>query len=77
MRRSKREAEAEAVRIAMEFVAANGVADWSCLGAKPDHRASGARRRKDIIRWSVLLERSIDGTIFDGPAGVLVNIETG
>jgi hypothetical protein len=77
MRFSKREAEAEAVRIAKEFVAVNGGAEWSCGGAKPDDLAPGYRRRKDVIKWSVLFDRSVGETVVDGPAVVLVDIETG
>jgi hypothetical protein len=77
MRLSKREAEAEAIRIAKEFVAANGELERTCGGAKPDVLASGYRRRKNIIKWTVLFDRSVGGTITDGPAIVHVDIETG
>jgi hypothetical protein len=77
MRLSKREAEAEAVRIAKEFVAANGGAAWSCGGAKPDVLAPGYKRRKDVIKWSVQFDRSVGDTVVDGPAVVLVDTETG
>jgi hypothetical protein len=71
------EAEAEAVRIAREFVAANGGAGWACGGAKPDDLAPGYKRRKNVIKWSVLFDCTIDGAIVDGPVIVLVDIETG
>jgi hypothetical protein len=74
---SKGEAEAKAVRIAKEFVAANGGDGWTCGGAKPDYLSPDYKRRKNIIKWCVLFERSIGGVIFDGPAIVLVDIETG
>jgi hypothetical protein len=76
MRFSRHEAEAEAIRIAGEFVAANGGSGWSCAGAKPDVLAPGYRRRKDIIKWSVLFDRSVGDAVVDGPAVVLVDIET-
>ena len=77
MRFSEREAEAEAIRIAKEFVAVNGGAEWSCVGARPDDLAPGYKRRKDVIKWGVLFDRSIGGAVVDGPAVVLVDIGTG
>jgi hypothetical protein len=74
---SRGEAEAEAIRLAKEFVAANGGAGWTCGGAKPDNLAPGYKRRKNVIKWSVLFDRAIDGATVDGPAIVLVDIETG
>lgn len=77
MRFSKGRAEAEAVRLAKVFVAANGGAGWTCIGAKPDALAPGYEKRKNIIKWSVVFDRSIDGAVVDGPAIVSVDIETG
>lgn len=50
MCRSKLEAESDAERIAGVFVAANGGADWTCKGAKPDILEPGYKRRKNIIK---------------------------
>jgi hypothetical protein len=69
--------EAEAIRLAKEFVAANGGEEWTCWGAKPDNLAPGYKRRKNVIKWSVLFDRAIDGATVDGPAIVLVDIEAG
>jgi hypothetical protein len=77
MRLNKREAEDEAIRIAKSFVATNGRPEWKCMGAKPDVIAAGFKRRKNVIKWAVLFEISDGGKIFEGPAVVLVNIETG
>ena len=74
---SKLEAESDAERIAGVFVAANGGADWTCKGAKPDILEPGYKRRKNIIKWVVLFDWRIDGVIVDGPIIVLVDIETG
>lgn len=46
-------------------------------GAKPDDLAPGYKRRKNVIKWSVLFDRAIDEATVDGPAIVLVDIETG
>ena len=77
MRFSKRKAEAEAVRIATVFVAANGGAEWSCRGAKPDDSSPGFKRRKNVIKWSVMFDRSIGESVVDGPTIVQVDTETG
>jgi hypothetical protein len=77
MRFSKSQAEAQAVRLAEEFVAANGGASWTCIGAKPNVLVPGHKRRKNIVKWSVAFDRSDGGALVDGPAIVDVDIETG
>ncbi|MDG3007279.1 hypothetical protein [Paludisphaera mucosa] len=77
MRFSKGRAEVEAVRLAKGFVAANGGAGWTCIGARPDALSPGYKKRKNIIKWSVVFDRSTDGAVVDGPTIVRVDIETG
>jgi hypothetical protein len=77
MRFSAGEAEAEAVRLAKTFVAASGGINWTCAGAKPDELTPGWRRRKNVIKWTVVFDRLIGDAHVDGPAVVRVDIETG
>lgn len=77
MRLSKSGAEAEAVRLAKEFVAANGYVEWTCMGAKPDSLSPGYKKRKNVIKWCVVFDRSTGTVTIDGPVIVSVDIETG
>jgi hypothetical protein len=78
---SKKEAEAEAMRIAEAFVAAS-VPDgspwaWECVGARPDLLSPDHKQRKTVVKWSVNVRWILEGGgVFDGDGIVLVNIET-
>jgi hypothetical protein len=69
-RYSRAYAEAEAVRIATEFIAQPGL---RLLGTSPDSRFPAALAGKVSIRWVVLFEHRG----MDGPLGVGVNIANG
>jgi hypothetical protein len=78
---SKKEAEAEAMRIAKVFVAASipegSLWAWECVGARPDSLSPSYMRRKTVIKWSVSIRWIPEGGgILDGDSIVQVNIET-
>jgi hypothetical protein len=78
---SKRDAEAEALRIAEEFLAADtdpgDPMTYECLAPHPNVREPGYKLRKTVIKWCVTVSRTLqDGTIIDGPIVVLVDIQT-
>ena len=78
---SKKEAHAEAIRIAETFLAANipegSSWDWKCLDALPDVLGGSHKHRKTVIKWIVCV-RWIPkgGGVFDGDGIVKVDIET-
>ena len=79
-RLGKHEAEAEALRLADEFIAASPPADgawgWECGPARP---RPGLNGRKTFLRWDVSVRwKPKDGGVLDGgPPGVHVDLETG
>ena len=78
-RLSKDEAELRAVELAQSRIASMSAHGWQCEigGAIPDPLNPNHGGRKVPRRWVVSVHWSKDGTLFDGPAGIIVDVETG
>ncbi|QDT55661.1 hypothetical protein Pan44_37070 [Caulifigura coniformis] len=78
---SKTAARDEALRIAIEFVAAHFAGDhrweWDCCEPQPDINSKNYLQRKTVVKWSIavrLVPKS--GGTFDGGPTVSVDIVT-
>jgi hypothetical protein len=79
MRISNFEAKERAVGLAASFLKSQPSRpkwEWKVVDASPDLFAYGARDRKTVICWAVVVEWSKEGNSSDGPAVLRVNIET-
>ena len=77
MRISSLEAKQQAIGLAASFLKSQTSRpgwEWNVVDASPDLAANEARDRKTVICWAVVVEWSKDGSGFDGPAVLLVNI---
>lgn len=76
-RSSKQDAALIAVEVAAECLArlpSNGW-KWECQSAVPDPVNPDRRGRKVPRKWVVSILWSKDGTIFDGPGTMIVDVE--
>jgi hypothetical protein len=79
LRFTRAEAEAEAIRLATEFVAGRpGVEPGQCVGAVPDSMAARSRCSKHPVAWVVVFKAAQPpGVVMDGgELFVRVNLET-
>ena len=79
MRISNVEAKEKAIAIARDFLSKqdNRGWQWSCSDASPDKSFGPFKDGKAHQQWAVLVEWSKSGSQYDGPAVLLVNIESG
>jgi len=78
-RLSKNEAAQKALDLARAHIASTDTRGWSweCKSPTPDSINPEYRGRKTPRRWTVCVEWSKNGSIFDGPGIIFVNVETG
>jgi hypothetical protein len=79
MRISNLEAKEQATGLAGSFLESQPSKrgwKWKVVDASPDLSANEACDRKTVICWAVVVEWSKDGSGFDGPVVLRVNIGT-
>lgn len=79
MRISNQEAKEQAIVLATTYLASQPARpEWQskAVDATPDLSATHTKNRKTVISWAVVVEWSSDGSVLDGPAILLVNIDT-
>lgn len=79
MRISNVEAKEKALATAREFLSKQDTRgwQWACSDASPDKSVASLKDGKTYQQWAVLVDWSKGGSQYDGPAVLLVNIESG
>lgn len=79
MRFSNSEAKELAIGLAKSFLESQPARPgwkWKVVDTTPDLQAPHARDRKTPNAWAVIVEWSLNGSVFDGPAILHVNVAT-